>query len=414
MLTGLTTCSPSILLIPPPPNSCRFVRPLASTAIRAAVDQELFPNKLVTFLGKGGSGKTTASVLAAQHYAETGLKTCLLVSSHDSTADRLLNCEIGTSPTTCKDNLTAVRLNTTKMILEPLKKIKEADQRLNLSGGVLEGVVGEELGVLPGMDSVFSILALERYAKFLGIGPRRNPSELFDVVVYDGISSEDTLRMMGASGKARLYLRYARNIAKKTDLGRLAVPSVLALIDDALGLTGSQSALDITTSDKIWETMETILERGSSAFSNPSRFGCFIVMDPCNPASVDSALRYWGCTLQAGAVVSGAFAISSLQPGVDFSESIKDLFAPLPISSLTLPSFANPQLSVKFDPVEKSVSLLMPGFRKSDIKLYQFRGGAELLVEAGDQRRVIRLPPEIQGKVGGAKFVNRSLVITIK
>lgn len=64
-------------------------------------------------------------------------------------------------------------------------------------------MVGEELGVLPGMDSIFSILALERYAKILGIGPRRNPSELFDVVIYDGICSEDTLRMMGAPSKAR-------------------------------------------------------------------------------------------------------------------------------------------------------------------------------------------------------------------
>lgn len=43
----------------------------------------------------------------------------------------------------------------------------------------------------------------------------------------------------------------------------------------------------------------------------------------------------------------------------------------------------------------------------------QYRGGSELLVEAGDQRRVIPLPPEIQGKVGGAKFWNSSLVITL-
>lgn len=43
----------------------------------------------------------------------------------------------------------------------------------------------------------------------------------------------------------------------------------------------------------------------------------------------------------------------------------------------------------------------------------QYRGGSELLVEAGDQRRVIPLPKEIQGKVGGAKFADRSLVITL-
>uniref|UniRef100_F6HSS4 Uncharacterized protein n=2 Tax=Vitis TaxID=3603 RepID=F6HSS4_VITVI len=31
---------------------------------------------------------------------------------------------------------------------------------------------------------------------------------------------------------------------------------------------------------------------------------------------------------------------------------------------------------VKFDPSKKSVSLLMPGFDKSEIKLYQYRGGS--------------------------------------
>ena len=44
----------------------------------------------------------------------------------------------------------------------------------------------------------------------------------------------------------------------------------------------------------------------------------------------------------------------------------------------------------------------------------QYRGGSELLVEAGDQRRVIRLPSEIQGEVGGAKFIDRSLVVTMR
>ena len=44
----------------------------------------------------------------------------------------------------------------------------------------------------------------------------------------------------------------------------------------------------------------------------------------------------------------------------------------------------------------------------------QYRGGTELLVEAGDQRRAIRLPRQIQGNVGGAKFVDRRLVITMR
>lgn len=46
--------------------------------------------------------------------------------------------------------------------------------------------------------------------------------------------------------------------------------------------------------------------------------------------------------------------------------------------------------------------------------MMQFRGGSELLVEAGDQRRVIQLPSQLQGKVGGAKFIERNLVITMR
>lgn len=65
-------------------------------------------------------------------------------------------------------------------------------------------MVGEELGVLPGMDSIFSAFALERLLGFFGNFSQRNhQKEKFDVIVYDGISPEETLRMIGASSKAR-------------------------------------------------------------------------------------------------------------------------------------------------------------------------------------------------------------------
>lgn len=66
-------------------------------------------------------------------------------------------------------------------------------------------MVGEELGVLPGMDSMFSALALERLVGFLGDMPQRNhQTDKFDIIIYDGISTEETIRMMGATSKARL------------------------------------------------------------------------------------------------------------------------------------------------------------------------------------------------------------------
>ncbi|XVF42989.1 hypothetical protein PTKIN_Ptkin02bG0004100 [Pterospermum kingtungense] len=397
--------------------------------------------RLITFLGKGGSGKTTSAVFAAQHYAMAGLSTCLVLQGQDRTADYLLNCKIQSSPVVCSDNLSVVRLETSKLLLEPLNELKKADARLNLTQGVLEGVVGEELGVLPGMDSFLSVLELVRLLGLLG---RRNrQKDKFDVLIYDGISTEETLRMIGASSKARLYLKYMRSMAEKTDLGRLASPSLIRLVDEAIGISGKSFQLNGTMSAEIWDSLERILERGSSTFSEPHQFGCFLVMNPNIPTSLNSALRYWGCAIQAGTQVSGAFAIASPHLDVESMENMKKDFSPLPFAFipnltmgtsqdwnaivlnktsegarnlLTLPADQKYRMvsSITFDAARKSVTLLMPGFDKSEIKLYQYRGGSELLVEAGDQRRVIFLPPEVQGKVGGAKFMDRSLVITMR
>ncbi|TYK09076.1 ArsA_ATPase domain-containing protein [Cucumis melo var. makuwa] len=392
------------------------------------------PTRLLTFLGKGGSGKTTSAVFAAQHFALSGLRTCLVIRNQDPTPEYLLDCKIGNSPVECSHNLSAVRLETTQMLLEPLKRLKQADSRLNMTQGVLEGVVGEELAVLPGMDSIFSILQLERFVGFSGIMGQRDQKDKYDIVIYDGVCTEETIRMIGATSKIRLYLKYLRSIAEKTDLGRLATPSILRLVDEAMSISRPGSHLGGRTSTDIWETLEHVLEKGSSAFAEPRKFSCYIVMDPTSPASVQSALRYWGCTIQAGAQICGALAFTSSHFNAEASASLKEKFSPLSLafipqfsigssvdwntvlrdasskgprdllsSSKSLTSSLIPP--VKFDPGNKSVTLLMPGFGK---------GGSELLVEAGDQRRVISLPKEIQGKVGGAKFMDRSLVITMR
>lgn len=298
--------------------------------------------------------------------------------------------------------------------------------------------MGEELGVLPGMDNIFSAIAVEKLVQFRGgsSSERNYSGDKFDVVVYDGISSEETLRMIGAAERARWYLKYLRNMAEKTDLGRLTAPSIMRLADESLSLNGGSRVNG--TSAEIWDDVEKILENTSAAYAKPSKFSCYLVMDPSSPPTIISALRFWGCAIQAGAVISGAFgfappsSISSLE--VAKKKILPLPFAPMPYIStgssinwdatlkvlskdaqdLLSTASSNFQSSVKFNPTEKSVTLFMPGFDKSEIKLYQYRGGSELLVEAGDQRRVIRLPRGIQGKVGGAKFIDGSLVISLR
>lgn len=143
-----------------------------------------------------------------------------------------------------------------------------------------------------------------------------------------------------------------------------------------------------------------LMQRGSSAFLEPRKFSCFLVMDPCNPASVDSAVRYWGRTIQSGGLISGAFGISSPNLNEDSIKKVKEKLSPMPFASiphlpfsspldwnsvmldsasrqaqelLSLPtsSHSNLMSPVKFNSTKKLVTLLMPGFDKSEIKLYQ-------------------------------------------
>lgn len=399
--------------------------------------------KLVTLVGKGGAGKTTAAVLAAQYYASTGLRTCLLIQSQDPTADVLLGQKLSTVPASFRNgNLTAFRLETTKMILEPLAQIKRADARQNFSQGALDEIKGEELSVLPGMDPILAMGAIERLTGFTGglfKGMGKKDEKEYDVVVYDGLSSDEIFRMFGSAERARWYVSRFRSIAEKTDVGRVSLPSALrlmesAFLDESKGTTRSTS--------EIWEATNRILLRVVETFQDPQRFSCFLVTNPTNAISVDTALRYWGCATQAGIHVAGAlYPFSSPEATPPPETAFASKFIPLSVAGLPYLSFASPpnweealgRLSkeakgvlsgtsvagpipapVTFDQAARTVTLFLPGFQKADIKLSQLRGGSELLVEAGDQRRSVVLPAAMRGKVSGAKFLEKSLVVTIK
>lgn len=118
------------------------------------------------------------------------------------------------------------------------------------------------------------------------------------------------------------------------------------------------------------------------------------MMDPSNPATITSALRFWGCAIQAGVQIAGAFGFTS-QSLIASSETAKNKISPLPFALmpyvsnhssvdwdatlkllgkdaqnlLTASSYV--QTAVNFNPAEKSVKLFMPGFDKTEIKLYQ-------------------------------------------
>ncbi|KAM1517652.1 hypothetical protein ACFX1X_021074 [Malus domestica] len=58
----------------------------------------------------------------------------------------------------------------------------------------------------------------------------------------------------------RLYLKYLRNVAEKTGIGRFAGSSVLRLVNEAMSISSSTPHLNGKMSAEIWDSLEQVLK----------------------------------------------------------------------------------------------------------------------------------------------------------
>lgn len=66
----------------------------------------------------------------------------------------------------------------------------------------------------------------------------------------------------------RLYVKYLRSLAEKTDLGRLTSPSIMRFVDESMNISGNKSPFDGQTSAAMWDTLERFLEVSIYLFHN--------------------------------------------------------------------------------------------------------------------------------------------------
>lgn len=359
----------------------------------------------LTFLGKGGTGRTTLAIAAAQQLAATG-KRVLLVGQDGSPAWKLLlETEVGCDPTPITNNLKAVQLKSALLLEHSWEEIKKLENQY-VRTPFFKSVYGQELGILPGMDSALALNAIRQY----------DASGDYDVIIYDGLASQETLRMLGMPEILSWYIRRFRNIFMESDLGKALSPFVQPIATSILSIDISGDTFAKPTQD-----MNNILEQGRVAVSDPNRVAAYLVTNE-DEVAIATARYLWGSAQQVGLTIGGVLLNQAL-----LTESIAETFVPLAVSVIpqrsgqnwqplldSLPDFTQAQLAPKpidIDVAQRKVSLFLPSFDKKQVKLTQY--GPEVTIEAGDQRRNIFLPPALTGKpVTGAKFQNGYLTIS--
>jgi len=363
---------------------------------------------ILTFLGKGGTGRTTVAIAAAKRQAAQGQRV-LLVSQDASPVLRLLLGPIpdGPDPHPLTDHLDVVQFQSTHLLEQSWETMKELEAQ-HVRTPFFKEVFGQELGILPGMDQALALNALREYVE----------AGRYDTIVYDGAGDLTTLRMFGMPEILSWYLRRFRKVVTNSDLARALSP-FLQPISSAIFHNISFS------SDNFAEPtnqVNDLLDRGKAALADPHQVMAYLVTTG-DAAAIAMARYLWGSAQQIGLTVGGVI----LNQGIPVASATQLDFAPLPLSQVpqrqgddwqpllaALPDFANPAsvpAPMSIDITGRKVSLFLPGFEKKQVKLTQY--GPEITIEAGDQRHNVFLPPELSGRpVAGAKFQDSYLIIS--
>ncbi len=361
---------------------------------------------ILTYLGKGGCGSTTLAIATAKRLAQEGRRVLLAIQDSSPAPSVLLGQSLAGEPAELSSNLWALQLQTASLLEQSWEEVKDLEAQY-LRTPLLKNVYGQELGVLPGMDGALALNALRQF----------DASGRYDVIVFDGHSAMDTLRMFGLPEILDWYVRRFRGVFQESDLGRALAPFIQPVATAVLSVDWQGDILDRPTGE-----MASVLEQGREAVSNPQRVLGLLATTP-SPDAVATARYLWGSAQQIGLTIGGVLVNHG-----DLKAEQEGSFAPLMHKAMptlddgnwdaltaALPNIEQlattaPRATV-IDGGAKTVKLFLPSFDKSQVKLTQY--GPEVTIEAGDQRRNLLLPPQLQGRaVTGAKFQDQYLVVS--
>lgn len=361
---------------------------------------------ILTFLGKGGTGRTTMAIAAAKQLASQGQRVLLAGQDPGPALGLMLQTALGPDPQEIATNFQSVQFQSTVLLERSWEEVKKLEAQY-LRTPLLANVYGQELGVLPGMDSALALNALREY----------DSSGKYDVIIYDGSGDQTTLRMLGLAEIFSWYIRRFQKVVQDSDLWKAVSPFIQPVTSTVLNVnwTGENFA------QQPLKEANNLLDQGKAAVADPNRVAAYLVTN-VDANAIATAKYLWGSAQQVGLTVGGI--LLNHEPT---TEAFAAEFDPLPVSAIpsrpddnwqplmeALPDFRQASQAprpITIDIPARQVRLFLPGFDKKQVKLTQ--SGPEVTIEAGDQRRNILLPPQLSGQsVKGAKFQNGYLAIS--
>ena len=170
---------------------------------------------ILTFLGKGGVGRSVSAIAAAKQLAQQGQRVLLLTQDVGPAFDLLLGQSLGATPQTVETNLAALQLKSTVLLQQNWEMVKQLEAQY-LRDPFFKAVYGQELSVLPGMDMALALNAIREY----------DASGAYDVIVHDGSGDQASLRMWGLPEGVDWYFRRFKQVFQASQFAKAVTPFI--------------------------------------------------------------------------------------------------------------------------------------------------------------------------------------------
>jgi arsenite-transporting ATPase len=385
--------------------------------------------RTILYTGKGGVGKTSVAAATARRCAAAGLRTVVLSTDPAHSLSDSLEARLGGEPVACGDLLWGQEVSAQDELERNWAGVQDWLGDLLVARGV-DRISAEELTVPPGMDELFSLLAIKRH----------HESGEFDAVIVDCAPTGETLRLLSFPDVARWWLD--KVFPQQGRILDAARPFARAVLD--VSLPGTEVFDDVQRLVRNLIAMNEILR-------DNEHVSVRLVMTP-DRMVVDEArrtftyLNLYGYLTDAVVVnrVFGAEAGDYFGAWRERQQaqlaSVRDAFAPVPV--LQAPYFeeevvggamldrlgdalfggddapaahalhhhsVSERLELGADGA--TLRLDLPFAQRGDISLKRL--GAELIVRVDGHKRTMLLPPALDDlEPSGAVFADGALTIS--
>jgi len=382
--------------------------------------------RTILYTGKGGVGKTSVAAATARRCAGSGLRTVVLSTDPAHSLADALGTPLGPDPVGVGDGLWAQQVSAQEEMERHWAAVQEWLGRMLVERGV-DRISAEELTVPPGMDELFSLLALRAH----------HERGDWDVVVVDCAPTGETLRLLSFPDVARWWLeKVFPQQSRIMDAARPFARAVLdvqlpgeAVIDEVARLVGSLIAMHEILRDTarvsirlVMNPDRMVIDEARRTFTYLNLYGYLtdaVVVNRIFPAEVDAYFGAWRERQQRHlGEVGEAFTPVPVLEAPYFEEEVRggamldrlgDALFTAHAPEAVLHDRVSERLEVDRDGA--SLHLDLPFARRDGVSLKKI--GRELFVRVDGQKRTLLLPPKLADyRPTGAALADGGLTVS--